>query len=179
MSKTQKITLTGLFTALTTLLTWSTSFLTLPSGGYFNPGDVVIFITASLMGIVPAVVVGGVGSAIADMLSAGGMVFAPFTLVVKGLEGLVCALLIKAIKNPKLYKNFIAYLISAFVMVIGYMFTYAILYGWGAILVNTPFDLIQALVCASLATAIIIPIKKLFERSYPLFEANEAPQPKS
>lgn len=165
MSKTQKITFTALFTAITTLLTWATSFITLPAGGYLNFGDTIIFITASLIGVVPAVIVGGVGSALADVISVGGLAFAPFTLIVKGLEGLVCALLIKLLKQQKLHLLSICYLLSGLVMVIGYLFTYVILFGWGAIIPNTPFDLLQAVVCTIVATAIIIPVKLAFEKA--------------
>jgi uncharacterized membrane protein len=58
------------------------------TGGYINMGDAVIYVTALLFGRTYGAVAGGVGSALADFLG-GYAVFAPFTLVIKGLEGLI------------------------------------------------------------------------------------------
>jgi uncharacterized membrane protein len=54
--------------------------------GYINLGETVIYLTALLLGPVHGVVAGGVGSALADLLG-GYPQFAPFTLVIKGVEG--------------------------------------------------------------------------------------------
>lgn len=67
-----------------------TVFVQIPMGnGYVNFGDAVIFLAASLLGPVAGAIVGGIGSALADIFS-GYVVYAAFTLVVKAAEGFVC-----------------------------------------------------------------------------------------
>ena len=61
----------------------------LPSGGYFNFGDVFVVFSGLMLGKRGGAVAGGVGAAIADIIS-GYAVFAPLTLIAKGVEGFVC-----------------------------------------------------------------------------------------
>jgi len=61
-----------------------------PGGGYFNMGDVLIVFCGLFAGSRVGLIAGGVGSALADLI--GFPVFAPITLIVKGLEGLICGL---------------------------------------------------------------------------------------
>ena len=61
-----------------------------PGGGYFNFGDVVIVFAALLGGSRSAALAGGIGSALADLI--GFPIFAPITLVAKGLLGLLAGL---------------------------------------------------------------------------------------
>lgn len=59
----------------------------LPSGGYFNFGDVAVVFAGLMLGRFGGAIVGGVGSALADILG-GFAIFSPLTLLAKGLEGL-------------------------------------------------------------------------------------------
>jgi len=61
----------------------------LPSGGYFNFGDVFVVFSGLMLGKRGGAVAGGVGAAIADIIS-GYAVFAPLTLIAKGVEGFIC-----------------------------------------------------------------------------------------
>lgn len=74
----------------------------LPTGGYFNFGDVAVVFGALVVGSMLAkrgwiwgAFVGGVGSALADLLS-GYAFFAPITLIAKGLEGAMAAFAAKS-----------------------------------------------------------------------------------
>ncbi|MDP3114331.1 MAG: ECF transporter S component [Candidatus Cloacimonadaceae bacterium] len=60
----------------------------IPGGGYFNFGDVVVVFAGLYAGKKVGMIAGGVGSAIADLI--GFPIFAPITLIAKGLEGLLC-----------------------------------------------------------------------------------------
>lgn len=55
--------------------------------GYFDVGEIMVYITAMLMGPYVGAFAGGVGSAISDAILA--PVYAPGTLVIKGLEGFI------------------------------------------------------------------------------------------
>ncbi len=89
-SRTLKLVITAVMTALTCVVT---VYVNIPNGvgGNINIGDSLIFISASLLGALRAACIGGIGSMIADFVG-GYAAFAPFTLIVKGLEGLVAGL---------------------------------------------------------------------------------------
>jgi uncharacterized membrane protein len=87
-----KIVLNGLMIAMTFLATYFTHIPTPVPGGYFNLGDAVILTAAVLMGKTSGVVVGAIGSCLADV-AYGAFIFAPVTFVVKGLEGLAAGVI--------------------------------------------------------------------------------------
>jgi len=60
----------------------------LPSGGYFNFGDVAVVFAALMLGKWSGAIAGGIGSALADILG-GFAVFSPLTFFAKGFEGLL------------------------------------------------------------------------------------------
>jgi uncharacterized membrane protein len=88
------------FVALTVVAALITLFIRipLPSRGYFNFGDVAVVFSGLVLGSLArtnrfwwGAGAGGIGSALADIIGGFGM-FAPITLVAKGLEGGFCAL---------------------------------------------------------------------------------------
>ena len=87
-------------TALTVVVALMTLFvrIPLPSRGYFNFGDVAVVFSGLVLGQLVGsrkffwgAAAGGIGSALADIVGGFGM-FAPITLVAKGVEGGMCAL---------------------------------------------------------------------------------------
>jgi len=60
----------------------------MPSGGYLNFGDVVVVFAGMYGGRKVGAIAGGIGSAAADLI--GFPIFAPVTLLAKGLEGWLC-----------------------------------------------------------------------------------------
>jgi len=86
--RTRTAHLTRLALLLTVVATMAIRIPAPRTGGYINLGDSVIYVTALLFGPPEGLVVGGVGSALADLLG-GYAVFAPFTLIIKGAEGFV------------------------------------------------------------------------------------------
>jgi uncharacterized membrane protein len=87
----------GLCTALVAVSTMVFRLDIPATKGYFNLGDAAIFISALLLGPSVGMLAGGVGSAIADVI--GYPVFAPGTLVVKGIEGLMCGVIFRRLKS--------------------------------------------------------------------------------
>ena len=61
-----------------------------PGGGYFNLGDTIIVFAGLFAGTKAGMLAGGIGSALADLM--GFPLFAPITLVAKGVEGYLCGL---------------------------------------------------------------------------------------
>lgn len=168
-TKLKAIVYTALSIAMVTLMTM---VIRIPSvrGGYVNFGDIMIFITAVFLGKKAGFLAGGIGSALADIISSY-MVYAPATFVIKGLEGLICGLLIERFSKDRFNSRSIisSVIISGLWMVFGYfMFEYAV-GGWFfanedfgiiAALSNLPGNLIQGLVSAAAAMPFILAIKK-------------------
>lgn len=86
------IAVLGLFTALTTAATMLLSVNIPVTRGYFNIGETMVYTSALLFGPFIGAFTGGVGSMLADLLL-GYVVYAPATLVVKGLEGFLVGFL--------------------------------------------------------------------------------------
>lgn len=83
---TRDLTAGALATALVAAATLAIRIPVPATQGYINLGETAIYLTALLLGPAHGLVAGGVGSALADLL-AGYAQFAPFTLVIKGVEG--------------------------------------------------------------------------------------------
>jgi len=125
------------------LVAVSTMIIRIPvaaTGGYINIGDAMIFICALTFGSFIGGLAGGIGSAIADMI--GYPIFAPFTLVIKGLEGFLAGF----IKDGKSFKkDLLAWGIGALTMVAGYFIAESYVMGLGvaAALAEVPGNLFQ------------------------------------
>ncbi|MBD3185889.1 hypothetical protein GF325_03585 [Candidatus Bathyarchaeota archaeon] len=89
------IAISSMFIALTAVVTLTLRINFPASGGYFNLGEVIIFMSALLFGRYVGALAGGVGAAIADLI--GYPIFAPGTLVVKALEGFIIGYLVEKI----------------------------------------------------------------------------------
>jgi len=87
----------GLSTALVAVLTMAFQLYIPATKGYFNLGDAGIFISSIFLGPTVGMFAGGVGSATSDIVT-GYTVFAPGTLVVKGIEGFIAGYLFKKLK---------------------------------------------------------------------------------
>lgn len=82
-----RLALAAVFAALVFVATY-TFVINIPAtGGYFNLGEIVIYVAALVFGPLVGGVAGGVGAAISDALVA--PQFAPGTLVIKAFEGAV------------------------------------------------------------------------------------------
>ncbi len=133
-----------LVVGLTVLVTVVTLLVRIPvpGGGYFNMGDVLIVFSGLFAGWKTGLIAGGIGSAMADLI--GFPVFAPLTLLIKGLEGLVCGL---ASKGSKL-QSFILPAVAVLLMVAGYFVGTWFFpnLGKAVALADLPVNLIQAVV---------------------------------
>ena len=142
---TKRISFLATFVALVTVATMIIQIPSPGGQGYINVGDTLIFVCAVFFDPFFAFVAGGLGSALADIF-AGWVVYAPFTFIIKGCEGFLCALLIKVLKKVKLKQAIcfaIAMLVGGLCMSIGYFFADLVLYGIGMGVANLPFNFVQ------------------------------------
>ena len=139
-----KIALAAVMTAFVTVTTFIIQIPTPPTHGYINIGDAMIFTTALTFGPYMGGVAGGFGSALSDLLGGYGY-FAPFTLIIKGCEGLVAGL----ISNRKSHaRDLLAVLVGGVIMIMGYFSAEAFLLGYGvqAALTEVPGNTFQIVV---------------------------------
>jgi len=129
-----------------------------PMGGYFNVGDVMIFVAALTFSPLIGGVAGGLGSAIADII--GFPLFAVPTLVIKGLEGLIAGL----ITNKKsVYRDVLAVVLAGAEMITGYFLVELYLWGLGGALAEIPLNILQITVGGLIG----IPIALVLRRRLP------------
>src|SRR5437667_10309998 len=177
------ITVTAVFTALVFLSTYLFQIPIPATQGYFNLGDIMIFITALTFGRTVGGFAGGIGSALSDAIAGFGT-FAPFTLIIKGLEGYVAGL----ISRRSLHRRtlMIAWAAGSVVMVLGYFLTESYLIalffgsssatGLVAASGEVPFNILQVVGGGAVGIPVSIGLKYAF-RSTPFFSSILGPIP--
>lgn len=182
-TRTKKLALTALMSALTAVLTLVS--VPLPGGGYYNFGDVAIFIAAATLGPFFGAFVGGLGGVLGDLVL-GYTFYAPFTLVIKALEGLLAGLLFKIFKKAfikeegrvkKVIFSTLSNLVGGLIMAAGYFLAEGLLLAegkWQGGLVNLPWNILQGAV-----SAVVAPLLLFVCRLDVLFEKTLCPSVKA
>lgn len=172
--KTTKIILTGLMMAMIVV---ATMMLVIPipfGSGYIHLGDAMIFLSVLILGWRYGAVAAGAGSALADLFL-GYSVWAPWTLVIKGVMVIVMGIfIVKAIKKPgRSILGFPAYqligmILAGLFMAAGYYVAEGVIYGnFIAAALGIPWNIVQfsvGAVIASILSAALYktPAKQLF-----------------
>lgn len=136
--------------ALTTIMTMVIHIPTIGTNGYLNLGDMVVFIAALSLGRKGGLIVGGLGSAMADLLL-GYTHYIPITLIVKGLEGYIAGRILEGDIGRR--KPIIATSIAGIFMAFGYFAFEIFMYGKGAI-ASIPGNIAQGLLGAVTSVAL-------------------------
>jgi uncharacterized membrane protein len=110
--------------------------------GYINIGDTVVLLSGLVFGPAVGAAAGAIGSSLADLLL-GYAYWAPWTFVIKGLEGLLAGLLVGGMHKFTFSRAAVGASVAAIVMILGYFLTSTILYGVGTASVALPGDLLQ------------------------------------
>lgn len=131
-----------------------------PSSSYFNLGEVAIYIIALLFGSRAGAVAGSIGSALVDILL-GYSIWAPFTFIIKGLEGFIVG---KLAKEGDLKQNILAIIAGGNLMVIGYAITKGFLISWPAVLPEVGIDYAQMLIGGVIALPIARQLNHYFRK---------------
>ncbi len=135
----------SLMTVMTALVAAGTLVIRIPNpmGGYFNVGDVMIFVAALTFNPIVGGFAGGVGSAIADMI--GFPLFVIPTLVIKGLEGTIAGLIAN---RRSVSRDLLAVLVAGIEMIVGYFLVeaYPLQWGIGGALAEVPGNIAQIVI---------------------------------
>jgi len=159
------IALLAVFTALATI---TTLVLTVPypvTNGYFNLGDTIVMLGGLILGPIGGFIVGGVGSALADMIVA--PIYAPITLVVKGFEGMAvgffCSKTIGVVRLSKW--DIIGVLIGSVIMLVGYLVGEILLWGFGPALAELVVVNLGQVAAGSFVALIVGPTIRIYLRT--------------
>jgi len=149
--------LTALFVALVAVATMAIKIPTGATQGYLNVGEAVIFWAALWLGPRAGAIAGGLGSALADVLS-GYAIWAPWTLAIKGAEGLLVGLLAHRSfsRRPGVTATAVGAMVAgAAWMVLGYyLASVVVLHGFAPALATIPENGLQGL--ASVVLGIVL-----------------------
>jgi uncharacterized membrane protein len=123
------LSMIAIFGAFTCVVTMVIAFPIPATNGFINIGDAVVMITGLMFGPIIGGIAGGIGSSLADLFL-GFTIYAPATLVIKGLEGFFVGLIANPKKNHKWnYRDFFAVIVGGFIMIMGYFFYEVMLFG--------------------------------------------------
>lgn len=166
-SNTRKLVYSGVSIALVFLATMFTRIPGPVPPGYINLGDSVIMLAAIFLGRGAGFAAGAFGSALADMVAPGGLIFAPITFIVKGIEGYVVGAMASGRGNSG--KKLIPALITGAVIMIGGYFLAELtvlklfdpVFGLSAALAELPFNAIQG----GISVVIVLLLSSLLEKA--------------
>lgn len=158
-AKIRKIALGGMLSALVLLLTYLIKLPVPATGGYVHPGDGAIFFAAALMGPYAALI-GGLGSALADLLG-GYFIYLVPTFVIKAAMGAIAGLLAR---EGKPLRNALAFSLGAVIMVLGYFIFEGFLYGWPAAWAAVGPNTLQGIAGVLIGSALsLLPVRRLLQ----------------
>ena len=157
-SRIRLLVMTGLFAALGCVATMVLQVPS-PTGGYMNLGDTVVILGAYLLGPVWGAVAGGVGPALADLLS-GYPMYVPATLVIKAVMGVVAAVLYRAL-GKKGWGVPVCAVAAEIPMVVGYWLFDGFLAGsLAGSAAGIPSNLVQAAFGIVVSTLLTLALRK-------------------
>ncbi|MDI6601458.1 MAG: ECF transporter S component [Thermoanaerobacteraceae bacterium] len=131
----------ALMVALVTVGTMVIKIPTFATQGYVNVGDGFIILSAYLFGPAMGFIAGGIGSALADVLS-GYAIWAPWTLVIKGLMGVIAGFL-SVYAQKSIFSKTLSFVAVEAWMVLGYYLASSVMFGFAAALVDVPSNMVQ------------------------------------
>ncbi|MBR3237918.1 MAG: ECF transporter S component [Oscillospiraceae bacterium] len=157
-NQTLRLTMTGLFMAMTVILSLSIFSIPVP-GGHLYFCDTVINVAAILLDPVSAFVVGGIGSFLGDFFFYPAPMFV--SLVTHGLQAVVVSLIShRILKRRQALASGIGVIVGAIIMVIGYTLGRAYVYSTLEYsLIKLPFEIVQAGFGAVFAMIVCYPLR--------------------
>jgi len=173
-----RIATLAILIAVTALFTYVIRIPIAPTRGYINFGDVAIFFTAIIFGPITALITGGVGTALADLL-AGYAQWAPFTFLAHGLQGLAIGLVINAgrrFQRPSMQSNasnsvprkpgivslLLAFVLGTLVMGGIYFLTGGLMVGFAAATTEIPGNILQNVAGILVGTPLAMAVWKAY-----------------
>jgi len=149
MNNIKKLVIAALMAALTAVATMAIQIPS-PLHGYVHLGDSLVLLCGIVLGPLGGALAAGIGSMMADLLT-GYFIYAPATLVIKGLAAFAAGLVFSGLaKSAKVQVNRYAAVVisgisSAVIVILGYFVYEIFLYGVPAAAANTIFNAVQGI----------------------------------
>ncbi len=160
MSKT-RIPLLAMLTAATVTLSLFFIIPVPPTKGFVTLAEAGIYVTALVLGGPSAAIVGAVSGGMIDLLS-GYAQWAPFSILIHGLQGYVCGKI--AFQNSR-SKLIIGLFAASLVMVAGYFLAGALLYGFYASILSVLGNVIQNILGIIVTVPVAAALKKISKKN--------------
>ena len=150
----------GMFAALVCVATMAIKVPTPGTGGYVHLGDAFVILSGIILGPVAGGFSAAFGSALADAFS-GYLIYAPATLIIKGLIGAVSGLIYKKTPFPAFVRCILCGVFAVIAVASLYLVFELFLYGRAAF-ASVPANLIQG------ASGLVISsvLRAVFEKCY-------------
>ena len=166
-NKTKKLAVSALLLAMNTIMSMSIFSVPVP-GGHMYLNDLIICTAAILLDPVHALIVGGIGAFLGDMLFYPTPMFV--SLVTHGLQALVISLCThRLLKDRPVPGSIIGAMLGLIITVAGYTFGRAFIYGTVEYAVlKFPFQVLQTAVGEALAIVLCWPmgLVKIFNKIF-------------
>ena len=161
--KSKNIGIVAVFSALAFVATRFLQIPILQTGGYLNFGEAIIYIAAIFFGPTVGGLVGAIGPALADVTSPYAA-FAPFTFMVKGLEGFIVGKISSSTQSK--VTKILGILAGGSIMVIGYFIVEVLVFliPPPIALIEVPFNIFQFVVGGTIAIVITERLRKSVDR---------------
>jgi uncharacterized membrane protein len=153
------LAVTAVMTAITFALT-SVAKVPTPVYGYIHLGDVAVFFSAFAFGPWVGAVVGGLGTALADLTSPYAQ-WAVFSLLIHGAQGWAAGWI--SAKWQNVWGLLLAAVAGGIIVVVGYLLAGTILIGFGAALTEVPLNIVQV----AAGAIVSIPLFAAVRQAYP------------
>lgn len=158
---TRSLSFLALFIAFTAVATYL--HIPGPSSSYFNLGEVAIYTIALTFGAKAGGIAGGVGSALIDIIL-GYSIWAPFTFIIKGVEGLIVGKIASQNEKKKFDRKIFAIVLGGNFMILGYALAKAFLLSWAVVLPEIGIDFAQMLIGGVIAIPLSHHIDNYFRK---------------
>ena len=157
---TRELAASAVMAALVCVATMLIQFPIPATQGFFNVGDAMVMVAALTFGPVVGAIAGGLGSSLADFLG-GWYVWVPFTLIIKGIEGLLAGWILSiGGEDQGSLRLVLAWMVGGLEMVAGYFLVQVFMYGLGAALVEAPFNFVQMAVGGIVGIPVSLALKQ-------------------
>ncbi len=165
-SKRRRITLlltrSAIMAALVAVATFIVQVPNPATKGYFNIGDIMIFVSALTFGPAVGGFAGSVGSAISDIAGGYGY-FAPFTFVIKGVEGIIAGLISN---RSSILRDGIAVIAAGSEMIAGYFLVEAYLGGVPYALTEVPGNISQIVIGGLVGVPLAVVLRRRLPKTW-------------
>lgn len=154
---TRSLAIASILAALIFVFTAFLSFRITSTSAYMHLGDSIIYCAGLLISAPWAAGTAAVGSLFADLIL-GAAEYIPATIIIKGLMGFLCALMMKKAGFPRFLLTCI---LAGAVMVVGYGIYEVFLGGWGRAYGGLVQNLIQWIAGVAAAAVLYYPVKRI------------------